>query len=51
VTEKKIKVVRGENQFGFRRGKRNRNAAEILRMISERTMDVDEKLCACFIDW
>jgi len=46
----KVKEVLGENQFGFRRGKRNRDATGMLKMISERTMDVDEELCACFID-
>jgi hypothetical protein len=34
VIEKKIKEVLGENQFGFRRGKRNRDAAGMLGMIS-----------------
>jgi hypothetical protein len=23
----------------------------MLRIISERTLDIDEGLCACFIDW
>jgi hypothetical protein len=23
----------------------------MLRIISERTLDIDEELCACFIDW
>jgi hypothetical protein len=23
----------------------------MLRIISERTVDIDEELCACFIDW
>jgi hypothetical protein len=39
MIEKKIKEVPRENQFGIRRGERNRDAAGMLRMISERTMD------------
>jgi hypothetical protein len=41
----------GDNQFGFRRGKRTRDAIGMLRIISEWTLDIDEELCACFIDW
>jgi hypothetical protein len=43
--------VLGENQFGFRRGKGTSDAIGMLRIISERTLDIDEELCACFIDW
>jgi hypothetical protein len=49
--ERKIQDVLGEDQFGFRRGKGTRDAIGMLRTISERTLDVDEELCACFIDW
>jgi hypothetical protein len=50
MIEKKIKEELEENQFGFRKRKRNRDAAGILRIISERRLDVDEELCTCFMD-
>ena len=49
--EKKIEEVFGEDRFGFRRGKGNRDAIGMLRIISERTLEIDEDLCVCFIDW
>jgi len=49
-TEKKIEDVLGEDQFGFRRGKRTRDATGMPRIISERTLVIDEELCVCFID-
>jgi hypothetical protein len=39
------------DQFGFRTGKGTRNAIGILKIISEQTLDIDEELCVCFIDW
>jgi len=48
--EKKIKDVLGEDQFGFRRRKGTRDAIGMLRIISERTLEIDEELCVCFID-
>ena len=41
----------GEDQFGFRRGKGTRDAIEMMRIITERTLEIDEELCVCFIDW
>jgi len=49
--EKKIEDVLGEDRFGFRRRKGTRGATGILRIISERTLEIDEKLCVCFMDW
>jgi hypothetical protein len=49
--ERKAENALGEDQFGFRREKRTRYAIGKLRIISERTLDIDEELCACFIDW
>jgi len=49
--EKKIEEVLAEDQFGFRRGKGIRDAIGMLRIISERTLEIDEDLCVCFIDW
>jgi len=40
-----------EDQFGFRRGKETRDAIGMLRIISERNLEIDEELCVCFIDW
>jgi sorting nexin-29 len=49
--ERKTEDVLGEDQFGFRRGKGTSDAIGMLRIISERTLIIDEELCACFIDW
>jgi hypothetical protein len=49
--ERKSEDALGEDQFGFRRGKGNRDAVGMLRIISERTLVIDEELCTCFIDW
>ena len=49
--EKKIEAVPGEDQFEFRRGKGTRDAIGMPRITSERTLELDEKLCVCFIDW
>ena len=44
-------AVLGEDQFGFRIGKGTRNAIGMTRIIAERTLEIDEELCVCFIDW
>jgi len=49
--ERKIEVVLGEDQFGFRRGKWNRDVIGMLRIISERTLEIDAELWVWFIDW
>jgi hypothetical protein len=49
--ERKTEDALGDDQFGFRRGKGTRDAIGMLRIISERTLVIDEELCACFIDW
>jgi hypothetical protein len=49
--ETKIEDVLGEDQFGFRRGKETRNVNGVLRITSERTLEIVGELCACFIDW
>jgi hypothetical protein len=49
--ERKIEGAFGEYKFEFRRGKGTRDPIGMLRIISERTLDIDEELCACFIDW
>jgi len=50
-SERKIEDVLGEDQFGFRGGKGTRDAIGMMRIISERTLEIDEELCVCFIDW
>jgi hypothetical protein len=42
--KKKIEDVLGKDQFGFRRGKGTRDAIEMLRIISKKTLEIDEKL-------
>jgi len=49
--EKKLEDVLGEEQFGFRRGKETRDAIGMMRIIAERTLEIDEELCVCFIEW
>jgi hypothetical protein len=49
--KKKIEDVFGEDQFGFKRGKGTRDAIRLLRIILERTLEIDEELSVCFIDW
>jgi hypothetical protein len=47
----KIEDILGEDQFGFRRGKGTRDAIGMMRIIAERTLEIDEELCVCFLDW
>jgi hypothetical protein len=49
--ENKIEDILREDQFDFRKGNGNREAIGILRIISERSLDLDEELYTCFIDW
>jgi len=42
--EKKIEGVLGEEQFGFRGGKRTRNAIGMMRIVAEWTLEIDECL-------
>ena len=49
--EKTIEEVLGEDHIGFRRGKGSRGAIGMLRIISERTLEINEDLCVCFIEW
>ena len=51
IRQNKIEDVLGEDQFGFRRGKGTRDAIGMMRIIAERTLEMDEELCVCFIDW
>ena len=49
--ERKIEDVLREDQFGFRTGNGTRNAIWMMRIISERTLEIDTELCICLIDW
>jgi len=49
--ERKIEDVLGEDQFGFRRGNGTRDAFGMMRITADRTLDIDEELCICLIDW
>ena len=49
--KQKIEDVLAEDQFRFRRGKGTRDAFGMLRIISERTLEICEELCVCIIDW
>jgi len=48
--ERKIEEILRENQSGFRRGKGVSYTIGMLRIISKRTLDMDDELCACFRD-
>ena len=49
--ESKIEEVTEEDQFGFRKGKGTRDAIGLMRIISERVLEIKEEMCLCFIDW
>jgi hypothetical protein len=51
MIDRKTDDALGEDQFGFRRGKGTWDAIGMLGIISERTLVIDEKLCASFTDW
>jgi hypothetical protein len=48
-SENKVEDVLGEDQFGFTR-KGTRGAIGMLIILSERTLDIGEEICVCFID-
>jgi hypothetical protein len=50
-SERKIEEVLGENQSEFRIGNGDSDKIGMLRIMSERTLDIDDKSFACFIDW
>ena len=49
--EKKIEDVLGEDQFGLRKGKGTKDAFGMMRIIAERTLEIEEEMCVCFTDW
>jgi len=51
MIERKVKDVLEKYQFGFWREKGSRDATGKPRIKSKWTLDIEEELCACFIDW
>jgi Reverse transcriptase (RNA-dependent DNA polymerase). len=49
--ENKIEEVIEEDQFRFLKGKGIIDAIGLMRIISERVLDVKEEMCLWFIDW
>ena len=49
-TEMKTEGILAEDQCGHRRRKGTRDTTGMVR-ISQRTLEIDEELCACFTDW
>jgi len=50
--EAKANVINhiGKDQFGFRKGKRTRDAITTLRVLGERSLQRGKDLCICFVD-
>ena len=48
--KRKIEDVLAEDQCGPRRGKGTRDTKVMLRIISKRNLDIDEEMCARFIN-
>jgi hypothetical protein len=48
--KRKIEDVTGEDQSGFRKGKGTTDIIGMLKIIPQRSLDIDEELCANFID-
>jgi hypothetical protein len=48
---RRVEDVIGEEQFECRREKGTGGAIWMLRMISERALDIDEELRSCFLNW
>jgi hypothetical protein len=49
--KKKIEVVLAEDQLEFTKGIGTRDAIWMPRLISKRTLEIDEELILCFMDW
>ena len=49
--ESKIEEFIEENQLAFQKGKDTRDAIGLIRIISERVVDIKEQMCLCFNDW
>ena len=49
--EAKAKDFIGKNQFGFRKGCGTREAIGVLRMLCERSLELDNEVFVCFVDF
>jgi len=49
--EAKAKDFIGKNQFGFRKGCGTRDAIGIMRMLCERSLEMDKDVFICFVDF
>jgi hypothetical protein len=49
--EAKAKDFIGRNQFGFRKGRGTREAIGVLRMLCERSLENDNQIYICFVDF
>jgi len=49
--ESKASTFIGKSQFGFRQGRGTREAIGVMRMLSERSLDHDNELFVCFVDF
>ena len=49
--ESKAKDFISRNQFGFRRGCGTREAIGVIRMLSERCIELDNDVYVCFVDF
>ena len=49
--EAKAKDFIGKNQFGFRKGCGTREAIGVLRMLCERSLNLDNEVSVCFVDF
>jgi hypothetical protein len=43
-------AVLAQDKFGFKRGIGNRDEVGMLRILREQFLDMEEEVCACFID-
>jgi hypothetical protein len=49
--ESKVEGFIGKNQFGFRKGRGTRDAIGVLRMLCERSIENDNDIYICFVDF
>jgi hypothetical protein len=49
--ERETEGVLGKHQFGFIRRKGTRDTIGMLKIISERNLNIHEEMCACSGDW
>jgi len=50
-TERKSEEFLGKDQFGFRSGRGTRDAIGVMKCLSERSIEFNQDLYVCFIDY